>query len=253
MPPELKYKNFLKDCFLGKSTKHPLYVIVSEIESNNPFSTMERALKTMELFVNICNFYDRRTELNWHEACLVIDDNEISSLISFPPNPLKCGCERDSTIISGNIEQTLDSLSSDYFSKESVFTLVNAMDYHRTALETKFTENQLLDLWAAFEGLLPNPIIETSRIAYFTENILPSITLSYSKVLFEYIVDNLIMYGEEVYNFINGIEIDGNIFDKTVAIISCNDMQDKRKVLYSMLDDSPFIKNTVYEYHNIFK
>jgi hypothetical protein len=252
IPPTIKDRNFLKDRFIGKSIEFPLYVTVSDVDGKDPYFVRENALMRLELFVNVCNFYDHRTELRWSPTCLVVDPSDISALIQPLPNPLKCGCERDNAIISKNIDETLTAFSEGYHPPGAIYTLVNAMDYHRTALETKFMANQLLDLWAAIEGLLPNPNIETPRITYFVENILPSITLSYSRTMFDYIVNDLIMYGKDVFDLINSVEIEGNIFDKSVCVITCQDMCTEREKLYSMLEDSPLFKNRIFEMHDIF-
>lgn len=251
--PKFEGLSFTKKSFLGRSEKNPLYIVVSNIDATNPYNARDKALNNLEFFIDICRFHDHKMEFNWTDTCLVVDEEKKSALIKPRRNPMSCNIERSVEEGATGVEQTLNVLTEGYISSFSFAGIKNAMEYHRAALETKTNENQLIDLWAAFEGIMPTPSAEGARISSYIDAILPSLTLTYANKIFRYMAENLYNYGDKIREHINKIEIEGNFFDKSNCIILCADMEDSRKELYALIDDDPLFRYRIYDCHNRFK
>lgn len=156
--------------------------------------------------------------------------------------------------VSNDIQTTTEILRGAHLDAESTRKFSNALEYHRAAIETKKLENQLLDLWAALEGFLPQPKGE-ARIVHYLSALLPSITLTYAEKLFRYASDELRRdeLGGEVRQLVEGTSTSGDFFEKTVQLIVAEELTSNLELLMPLLEKSPLLRHRIFKLHEGFR
>lgn len=253
--PDILNLSWYQSNFLGKSKSFPSYALVSLKRNTDSYSAGKSALKRIELLASVCRFCDHRADLNWLPTVLVNNVNYSNNTLLTVSNKsiFKSNYKDNYNNNSNDILNSFTSIiAANKFSDKAMHVLLNALEYHRAAIEAKTEENQLLDLWAAIEGFLPPPRFKERRIDHYIETILPPMTLTYTHKIFKYLSDSLYHGGNGLREFIDSVEIEGDFFTKTVYLLTCKEMSDKAKIMCEKLDDYPLLRFRCYQCHDKF-
>lgn len=230
--------------FLDFNPAFPLFIVFQDIESHDPFSAGEYTNSRIEFFAEVCCFHQHESNPSWTPEYLVRKSaNDFFRLIKPSPNPMRRGIAVRMISID-SLEKTVDIMAGMHFDARSMYLFSKAMDYHRAAIQTTFPESQLVSLWAAIEGFLPRPKNDENqaRIQQYIEGILPSLALTYSEKIFNYLSNGLYYGGRDIRAFVEDIPTGANFFTKTVHLLVCQELQTKRTELYGMLDNHPLLR-----------
>jgi hypothetical protein len=129
----------------------------------------------------------------------------------------------------------------------SLRMFVGALEYHRAAIESDRPENQLLDLWASLEGLLPTPPDNSARISYYCDTILPVLTLTYAERMFRYLRWVAVLAGPGMREFLSTKGQGTSFFEQTTSLTVCTDLAAERDELFAKLDNYPLLRFRFYE------
>lgn len=147
----------------------------------------------------------------------------------------------DGTIDHVGINRLAELVGGKHLDPFSTRKFCNTLDYHLNALSAPGLENQLISLWSALEGLLPQP--ESGiRIKHFTEIVSNILVLSYPKKLFKEIArqlrDDLApadIHLVEQIGFNRWIE-------NVIALICCPKFTPQRDLILGKLDNHPLLR-----------
>jgi hypothetical protein len=137
--------------------------------------------------------------------------------------------------------------------RQSQTRLVKALQYHKEAIDSQALENQLVDLWAALEGFVPQPFDDQPRIQHYISYLLPPLVLTYSEKIFKYIGDSLFHCDKQVRDVISGINVGESFALKAASVILCDEFAAERDKVCALLDDHPLLRFRMYrvyrQYH----
>jgi hypothetical protein len=238
---------------LGEIHNYPIYITVDEIELKDPVSARDYAKRKLDIMLDIFSFITHSESPKiFEEALIHKKDTEYLTQLKPSQNPMKKGITRIEDMGDDEVERMLEILAGSHFDSNSTYLFIKSFDYHRAALETLTSENQLLDLWAALEGFLPPPSDDGNRISHYVDSLLPSLVLTYPEKLFLSITDSIKHGNDKVVEIIESSGVDGDFFEKCVSIISCDEFEDIRNGIYGELDHHPLLRFRVYTLHDQF-
>lgn len=140
-----------------------------------------------------------------------------------------------------------------YLTTDSASRLARAVRFHRAALLSNSPENQLIDLWAALEGLLPYPKRESQRIEYFSESLLPSLTLTYPEHLLSSAYRDLRRLLPNTQTIIEAMPGADCGFSKFLRVLLCVEQEAPRNLLIEAAKANPFLLNKLWKLSQAFK
>ncbi|MGD8717682.1 MAG: hypothetical protein PVH29_02560 [Candidatus Zixiibacteriota bacterium] len=241
------------DEFLAVNTRFPLYITIPEIKAKEFFTARDTAEYLLEAFISVCSFYDHHANFEWSNKSLIInEETQYLELLERRINPMFCGDVRADASTKTSILNAINIFGGKTFAESAKRGIKRAFEYHAAALKTLTNENKLLDLWVTLEGFIPVTKKKQDRITYYTNMLVPVLTLSYTLRLFSYMADNLRYGGSLVRNFIEDSSSTGDFLEKATKIIVCEDMKDMRSRLYGLLNEHPLLKYRVFRCHDYF-
>lgn len=171
-----------------------------------------------------------------HESFLVKKERRV--LIA----PMKRGPDLKPPQAAAQLRTMLTSLD---LSSSSIPTFGSVIDLHRMALESDVFENQLLNLWTAFETFVPTRK-EKSRIQAITASIVPFLKLNYVHILLKDLARDLINWDNQtVSDIINKIPYARNytLVEKVASVIVLPEHRHLRDELFEHLDRFILLRN----------
>lgn len=248
--PELQTDGFNKRQleFAEGRTESQTFIKVKNISAPSAVRAQEIATATFAAFVGVVRYVEHRLELDRSKLVLVerISDSK-KFIVRDSLDPMHCW----SPSHDGGQEEMLliyDAVNGRHFNDASKRRVARAFRYHGAALQTLSPENQLVDLWAALEGILSTPKKGLSRVEYFAESILPILTLSYPEKLIDSIVPAL--KKEKILSqLINEkIPTGDSDFSKTVHFLFCEEYEAVRQEGFAHLKGrNPLLLNRCWD------
>ncbi|MGJ8635287.1 MAG: hypothetical protein ACSHX5_00375 [Phycisphaerales bacterium] len=233
--------------FSKKDSKYPLYLRVST-KAKDPYSARLAADKILQHITDICTYHDHSTRLTWSGFVYVTNESGRYARVHRPkPNALHMGVFRDTNDDVGlRIVKTTKFLFSNRVYPQDRWKIMNALEYHRSAIRSPRHEGQLLDLWALMEGLLPVPRHGDNRLPHYRKYILSAIGMFYTKRIFESLAKNIGTSDSYVRKYVEGLPYGKSWNEKVSILISCHDAVDHRRALYSLLSNHPLLCNRCF-------
>ncbi|HEY0843872.1 MAG TPA: hypothetical protein VGE12_00790 [Noviherbaspirillum sp.] len=223
-----------------------LYVIMREVKAFDVFEAREKLYGTLHFQNATQQFLLHRPRLFYSEFCLVQDEETKQEIrIRKPLNAMLIGQKHESEeALSNKRSQLIIAFSK--FTEKSKRSFVSAIKYHKEALDSLSTANQLVDLWAALEGFVPQPIDSSPRMASVLSHVLPAQTLKYAEKKFSYVAEGIRLAGQTAIDIVNSIEVEGTFSRKVVALILCEEFDQQVKDLMALLTHSPLLRFRIY-------
>ena len=146
-----------------------------------------------------------------------------------------------------------DAIHGGHLVEDSAIRVARALRFHKAALLSNSAENQLIDLWASLEGLLPISKKEGVRIEYFSESILPTLTLTYPEKLFSSAYRDLLKVEPNSREILSTMECDGSDFFRFVSLLLCDEYKANREKILTLLKSDPLLRNKLWRLSEAFK
>ena len=229
--------------FLGQSSDYPSFIIFDDISSKDCYSARNSSETLIELFRSAYQFHLHDHQLIVNGICVAINEDTGECFLLKPiPNPMTCAVERLKPELDAELQNTTELLAGKHLTQNSTRMFHNALEYHKAALATEIPENQLLDLWAALEGFLPQPDGNGTRFSHYSGLLIPTLTLTYPEKIFRYISNSLYHGGNDVRKFVESSQLEGDFFSKSVCLITAEDQLEQRKKLLELIHIHPLLR-----------
>lgn len=256
--------DFPNDCpkkrfeFFNANPNFPKYISIEvgdRFKIKDPYGAREIAKGYLETITDIYSFLTHEEKFQvFNETYVLNTITKDVSVLDEPLHQMKCGVDRlNAEQIKAGFDFFIDLYSGKIFTHQTTDKLTKSFRFHKAALESRSLENQLLDLWAALEGLLPNPSNENARIVSYINYVIPSLVLSYTNKVFSDLSESLLREGGVIREKIDAIKNDLDPITYISSLIVCKEMEDSRKDIYAYLVTNPLLKNRIYQVHECFK
>ncbi len=242
-----------KASFLASKKDTQCFLLVEKINSRSPAQAHQIAVEKLAEFSAIVGFYEHKLKFDRTSLSLVRDNSSNKTFrIHDTPDPMHCWVSH--TVAS---EENMLSLMSATHGKQltdsSANKLRRCIRLHRSALQSNSAENQLIDLWAGLEGLVSRPGRESLRIEFFSECLLPCLTLSYPEKLFVSAYRDLYRQNAPAKNRILSLSGNDSGFSKFIRVVLCDQHISLRNETIEDLKKSPLLMNKVWRLSQLFK
>lgn len=228
------------------------FVICSEILGYDHHSAREKAETLVGQISSLFNFYHHKERPEILKKCIVQRNSDNYVVIIDKPTKaiLKTKTDEKPQEAARSVEDTHANLS---LHTESLYRFLRSIDLHGTALASNAIENQLLDLWAALETLLPkNTESNKDRIVQICDSLVPFLQINYvTKQLSELANDFKHWNEEKISETLSKLpESDSYTeLEKIGALVSLSSSKELRKKLYNLLEKFPLLKNRLFSLH----
>lgn len=230
----------------SKKSSERYFVSTEEIESHSPAFVHEFGARTFDAIVGLIRYFEHKLDLDISSRALIHDvESKKTYMIKNPPDPMHCGAGKE-VWEKQDVLNLADVVNGYHLADESTHRLSNAIHYHRAALLSNSPENQLVDLWAGLEGLLPQPKRERSRVEFYAESILPALTLTYPEKILKSAFEDTLNCVPEVSKILEDIDSKAPKFSVFVSLLLCSEFQEERKLLIEKVQVNPLLMNRVW-------
>lgn len=231
------------------------FIIHSKIKDLDHHSAKEQSENFLAQVVNIFNFFHHKNKPEILPKAVVSrkEDNYVVIINEPIKSILKTKHEERPDNAAKKVEYILENLK---LKPESLYRFSRCIDLHSAALKTTAIENQILDLWASIETLIPKTNeLNQDRIVQICNKLVPFLQINYSEKLFRQLFDDLKSWDNVKFdNVLRRAKANGtsNDFERLLALITLKDNSDLRKEIYNQLDDYPLLKFRIYELYKSF-
>ena len=229
--------------YLNETDKYPIFIIFKNMEALDPFHAREIAEEYLNIIDNLASYNIHKERLNWDKDSLVYLASKFT-IVEPPVSPMAKIRDSDITELSTIIEKRTTFFEP--LDAASTYCIFNSFDFHSSSIQTKSSENQLMNLWTAMESLLPPP--QEQRILHFINSFEPLLSRKYVQKLIKDLLNNLrLNYPSELNIILSKLPPEFTDIEKVAALISIKDENEKlRDELYTSLGRNPLLINRIY-------
>ncbi|MEX0361986.1 MAG: hypothetical protein AB3N10_13480 [Allomuricauda sp.] len=139
---------------------------------------------------------------------------------------------------------------------ESTYRFSRSIDLHSAALTATATENQMLDLWAALETLIPKSSESNKdRIVQICDQLIQFLQLNYIEKQFVELIKDIKTWDSDFYGKkiikVKGYNASNEIVS-IAAFVTLEENKSLRLEFYKKLEDFPLLKNRIFSIHRMF-
>lgn len=230
-----------------------IFVVFENIEAID--DNVARIITEIPLFKigNLFSFYhhketpkisDRALVINHTDGFALLRDEPIKSIIKKADIKPKVAAEK--------VKKLFGELD---LPPNTMYRISRAIDLHSISLTTEQVENKLLNIWTALETLIPKDVdCGDDRVVQIIKALVPFQTLNYINKLIEQVGSDFWFFDKEnSKKILNSVHLKGkeNSFDTLAALIMTSENDDKRKEVYALLDNYPFLKFRIFTLNKI--
>jgi hypothetical protein len=230
-------KTFVEKCKPGQA------FLKLKVDAKDPYRARERAEVTIDILSKLCGFYAHHKQSYWKKRCIVYDTQDKVLPIGPSVNPMTKRPNKSLDDTGKFVEMVL---SRKGLKQSSYISVMKVIDMHGSALKSTSSENQLLNLWSSVEAMFPVPKNEKSRINYIIKCLLPILRKTYTHKVLNNLYKGVLSCCDESLIGLDKIHGKSN-FLKFVALVCLKENEEQRKLLYSLIDKNPLLKNRIYE------
>jgi hypothetical protein len=231
-------------------------VFFEDLEAVEPISARDQAYEIFSLMLSSIGMKHHDVRIDVGQLALV-KSNDSRLIINVGTRPDAMHRNKKSPQESSIVElkKFSEILAGRHLTSASTQRFINAVFFHQAALRSKDEHNQLVDLWAAIEGLLPPPGKDSPRIRFFVANLIAPLTLTYAEKLFQRALDELLNSDcEEAINVMNSIQSGSNQLEKLVSLLVSQEHEEERKKLAECLKKpNPLLLHRFWDLSERFK
>ncbi|QCP60791.1 HEPN domain-containing protein [Pantoea sp. SO10] len=225
-----------------------LYLKVDKVEAMDLSSAKQDADERLKTFGTIFSLFHHKEQLSFKDECLVINltKGEIKKRKSGVNPMLKCvDTTKVKSLYKINEFITKFGMKTGSFQK-----FANAAQLHSMALNSDSEHNQIINLWIAFESIIPANN-DKSNISNIVESTLPFLNLTYYPRLVRMLTRDLINWNEKLTRqVLNGI--DGETAPlKMMKLLSLPEHKEKLDALKQSTKDFHLLNDRIEYYEAI--
>ncbi len=230
----------------------PQLVLLRDVEARDPISARDKAFELVRTVSAVSKYFSHGLELQTGSKFIVKDAATGDELVVKPPvSAMLRGTEKQTKEITEKQSAEL-STGMNRLSQASRRFLFNALQYHKEALDSQSLENQLVDLWAAIEGFVPQPSDDRPRLNHYLDSILPTLGLVYPEKIFGYLGNALFHSSADIRNKISSLNVSGSFAVKSTALILCPEFKTECDEVCGLLDSHPLLRYRMFRSYEAF-
>lgn len=239
--------------FVQSRSDQNAWLIAENVNARTAAEAHEEIALRFDAFSSVIRFFEHKSTVSISRLSLTRDCETKRTYMSHEaPDSMHCWV--------GNLKHSEEdylelsnAIHEGHLVTDSAVRLARALRFHKAALLSNSAENQLIDLWAALEGLLPIAKREGVRIEYFAEAILPALTLTYPEKLFSSAYRDTLKIAPKSQSILSKMNCDGSQFARFVSLLLCEEFKDDRDKLIDLLKSSPLLRNKLWRLSEAFK
>jgi hypothetical protein len=239
--------------FVGSKSDKQTWLIAEQVEARTAAEAHEEVAARFDAMSSVIRFFEHKSTATLSRLSLTKDlETKLTYMSHEAPDPMHCWVGNLKYSEADYVELS-DAIHGGHLASDSAVRLARALRFHKAALLSNSAENQLIDLWAALEGLLPIPKREGIRIEYFAESILPALTLTYPEKLFSSAYRDTLKVARDSRTILTAMKCDGSEFARFVSLLLCDEFKADREVLLTLLKSDPLLRNKLWRLAEAFK
>lgn len=207
------------------------YIVANEVYEKEPHMAIKTTKAYLDTFRDISSFHNHSEKSQYSKCAITIDEADKCICINSEQNAMKSGSMLRYAECKTLLANSYKLILSSKHERDLRIKVLRSFDLHQAAASSSNAENQILDLWSAIEGFLPQPVQGEHRIEIFLQNVIPILTVSYPFKVFKSIGETIISNtntGESCLDSTNG-----NSLEHKAAIFLCSEeFKDDRIAFY---------------------
>ncbi len=239
--------------FISSIGTNQRFLLIEEIDAKSPAQAHHIASSVFGEFTSLVRFFEHRQNYSATALSLVRDGTSKRIYrIHDAPDPMHCWVSHT----LADEQEMLEFASATHgrrFRDVSAKKLRRAIRLHHSALVSGEAENQLIDLWAALEGLVSRPGRESQRLQYFSECMLPALTLTYPEKLFLSVYRDLWQAAPTARDLAMTLDGTDSGFSKFVRVVLCAEHDKIRREFIEQIKVHPLLLNKTWRLSESFK
>lgn len=220
------------------------FLTCEKITAMDERSAKNIAESRVKRIANLFTYFHHKTPPLWGEYALVIQNEGRSFHLGELRSPMK-------KVRDLHIEDAVTIfnyfISNFKLSEKSSFLRFNkVIDLHSLALQNYSTENQILNIWIAFETLLGESK-KDSKIQHIIDSLVPVLINKYLEGIIDELIDSLRKWSTDDFDYlIESVRLstESNT-DRITAFIVCKDYDTLREDIKSKLVDFPLLRHRI--------
>lgn len=239
--------------FISSKSENQSWLIAENINARTAVQAHETVTGHFDSFASVIRFFEHKSTASLSRLSLTRDlKTKLTYMSHEAPDAMHCWAGNLKYSEEDYIELS-DAIHDGHLVEDSAVRVARALRFHKAALLSNSAENQLIDLWASLEGLLPIPKREGVRIEYFAESILPTLTLTYPEKLFSSAYRDLLKVQPSSRKILNNMTCDGSEFSQFISLLLCDEYEDDRRNLLQLIKSDPLLRNKLWRLSEAFK
>ena len=239
--------------FVGSKTDQQTWLIAEKVDARTAAEAHEEVAARFDALSSVIRFFEHKSTATLSRLSLTKDlETKLTYMSHEAPDPMHCWVGNLKYSEADYLELS-DAIHSGHLLADSAVRLARALRFHKAALLSNSAENQLIDLWAALEGLLPIPKREGVRIEHFAESILPTLTLTYPEKLFSSAYRDTLKVAPDSKKVLTDMQCEGSKFARFVTLLLCDEFKAERDSLLALLKSDPLLRNKLWRLAEAFK
>lgn len=239
--------------FVASRKPSQVWIIAESVEARTAAEAHEEVSARFDALSSVIRFFEHKSSVSLSRLSLTKDQKTGLTYMSHEaPDPMHCWVGNFKYSESDYLELS-DAIHGGHLANDSAVRLSRALRFHKAALLSNSAENQLIDLWAALEGLLPSPKREGVRIEYFAESILPALTLTYPEKLFSSAYRDTLKVVRGSRGVLAAMKCEGSEFSRFVSLLLCDEFESDRNAMLALMKSDPLLRNKLWRLADSFK
>lgn len=233
--PVISRKGFNEEKeFFKNYPTYPLNIVFKNYEALDPFDAKERCESVLLHVKDLGAFSTHKEKISWFNQALIYSKSDHFTIIGDYSPMLKIK-DLDISDIKTNIDELISLFTN--FDETSQFFIMNSFSLHTTAIDSKNSVNQLMNLWTALETLLPPPPMNDIRIVHFLSSFEPFLARKYiQKLIVDLLSELRYELGDNLTNILLKIPVGSTDFEKLSYILCQKEEGEKyRDEIYSKI------------------
>lgn len=225
-------------------TENERLIKVSDIPTFDPQKARIIAQKRLSKISDLFTFFHHKQRLTWSESTIVFNQtNNAETYFYRKSSPMLKGYD----VYPRKAAERLDLMLQKFdIHKDSFFRFNRSIDFHGTAIDNKYPENQLLQNWIALETL----IVEnksSSKIDQLISALVPILNYEYIKRIFiELASDIERLNNPVVLGIINEVDTGVDIKEKLAALCTVEKYLPLAQRLFNECVDFPLLNYRIF-------
>lgn len=231
------------------------YVVIEiiNIKSTDPYKARDIAANRLETLKNVSQIFLHNSKLKWNDEALILQNccNKNCFLAKKKINSMK----KTRNHKASEIEHKVNHIFKNVALKGESFTKFNrAIQLHSNSLHDINSENQLVNLWTAFETIVPSKLSNKSKVILIINSIYPILLKEYSKRIIQNLYDNFCLWDKDYFlDMLKKIDNTKNDFENFFNFLILPENDSFRKEVYNKLHNYHLLRNRTYKVSEIFK